>query len=319
MKNIVYSLLFAFGAFLNASAQNNIHFHFQHVINGEIIGLESTLEAAEGYNFEINRLEYYISQIQIVHDGGVITDVPETWLLVDAADNTFFDLGQFNVDVVEGIRFSVGVDPDHNHLDPSTYPADHPLAPQNPSMHWGWSAGYRFVAMEGVAGPELLTPFEVHALGDDNYFNVILNGPAFSGENYRAIYINADVLGMIHEINLSTGVISHGETGEAADMLNNFKVRVFEIGGEVLTVEDSEEQKVSVYPNPVNNTLFINIPAFNGLAQASLFDQQGRLVLSSSIQSATQQLDLSACESGYYTLQITGSKNASQHRILVSK
>ncbi|MBK7304311.1 MAG: hypothetical protein IPI90_13940 [Saprospiraceae bacterium] len=29
---------------------------------------------------------------------------------------------------------------------------DSPLAFQDPSMHWGWTSGYRFIALEGMIG-----------------------------------------------------------------------------------------------------------------------------------------------------------------------
>lgn len=73
-----------------------------------------------------------------------------------------------NVNKVEAITFSVGVEQAYNHLDPASFPPDDPLAPQNPEMHWGWVSGYRFAAVEGEAGPNLDQHFEIHSIGDAN-------------------------------------------------------------------------------------------------------------------------------------------------------
>ena len=104
-----------------------------------------------------------------VHDGGQQTAIPEAYVLA----NGFVDglhasrRGESGVNAVEDLMFNVGIDPDNNHADPASWPADHPLAPQVPSMHWGWAAGYRFVALEGGTADANL---EIHALGDDNHY-----------------------------------------------------------------------------------------------------------------------------------------------------
>ena len=56
-------------------------------------------------------------------------------------------MGPWDIEGVRGVKLHLGVDPAHNHADPSTYASDHPLSLQNPTMHWGWSAGYRFMAI----------------------------------------------------------------------------------------------------------------------------------------------------------------------------
>ena len=71
-------------------------------------------------------------------------------------------LGSHDITTLESVRFGVGRS-EHNHLDPSAYPGDHPLAPQLPSMHWGWASRYfhRF-GMEGWAGEGFLK-LQIHA------------------------------------------------------------------------------------------------------------------------------------------------------------
>ncbi len=48
-----------------------------------------------------------------------------------------------------GFRVQLGLDPDINHGDPNLWPATHPLNTNITSLHWGWSGGYIFQAMDG--------------------------------------------------------------------------------------------------------------------------------------------------------------------------
>ena len=48
-----------------------------------------------------------------------------------------------------GIAFQVGVPPAQNRGDPAQWPAGHPLNPIVNGLHWGWSGGYVFAAIEG--------------------------------------------------------------------------------------------------------------------------------------------------------------------------
>ena len=167
MKKTLFTLWML--SVLTAWSQQSIRFSIDHQLGGTAFGSSVTAQNDLGNDFRTERLQFYISQIELVHDGGQTTPVPNTWFLVDA--NVPFDesLGSFSVGTLEAIRFGVGVEQAANHLDPASYAMTHPLAPKNPSMHWGWQSGYRFVCMEGKAGSALDQVYEVHALGDNNY------------------------------------------------------------------------------------------------------------------------------------------------------
>ncbi len=246
---------------MTAAAQNGVKLRFEHTMGGESLEfMQSYAHPDLGYDFNITRLEYYVSEIAIVHDGGQTTPVADTWLLVDAAEQEDFDLGQHSITDVEAITFHVGVDPEHNHLDPTLWPANHPLAPQNPSMHWGWTAGYRFVCLEGKTGPGLLFIYQVHALGDANYWQASVPTAAIWEGDDLVIILNADYLGMLTDIDVSGGLIEHGETGAASTLLKNFSNEVY---SQILFTglgEQGQSEGMAVYPNPT----------FNGSARVSL-------------------------------------------------
>ena len=69
-----FSLAFAaslltFAFTLGAQAQNTLQLQLQHLINGEALELE-TNHSIFGTNLAFDRLEYYLSDFVITHDGG---------------------------------------------------------------------------------------------------------------------------------------------------------------------------------------------------------------------------------------------------------
>lgn len=143
MKKPLLFLLFALFAG-SLSAQTEIVLNLQHQFGNSDFVMDDPYTTTAGYDLKIERLEYYLSELVIIHDGGQQTAVSNTWLLVRADEDTAFSLGSYNVQSIEGLNFSVGVNYDVNHADPSTYPADHPLAPQNPSCT---GAGMRVIVL----------------------------------------------------------------------------------------------------------------------------------------------------------------------------
>ena len=122
-----------------------------------------------GYPLKFTRLQYYISQMEITHDGGQVTPMTDLYILANGLVPKDFDLGSYAIDEVEKISFYIGVDQQSNHSDPALWPSGHALALQFPTMHWGWAAGYRFAAIEGKAGNGFFFTYQIHALGDQHY------------------------------------------------------------------------------------------------------------------------------------------------------
>jgi hypothetical protein len=203
-----------------------VRLHVNQQLHGQAM-VYGTLAVEDEYQWFPTRIEYYLSQLEIQHDGGQWTAVEDTWLLLDAGSDITVSLGSFAIAQVEGIRFWVGVETPTNNEDPSVYPMDHPLALQSPSMHWGWSAGYRFVCMEGQAGGDISGHFEFHGLGNANYHMVELAGTPEDLGGIQTFYIDADYAKAVADFDLSTGPFHHGETGDAAAFLLAFAERVF--------------------------------------------------------------------------------------------
>lgn len=250
MKKItlLFTILVSFASF----SQNSISLNINHIVGSNPLEFNTEFSIPGGDKVQLDRCEYYVSQISIVHDGGMTTDLEDVWILVDAFDQETYDLGEYDIDAVESITFHVGVETPYNNDDPAAWPNSHPLAPQNPSMHWGWAAGYRFLAMEGLSGassPEYT--FEVHALGNDNYHEQTIEVSANAQNGVVGIGIDADYSLAFADVSTAAGGITHGESGDSVDMLNNFRDNVFS-AGEFVGVQDVYADEISFYiaPNP---------------------------------------------------------------------
>ena len=189
----------------------------------------------------IDRLEYYLSMFTLVHDGGQETAIDGAYVLADGFVDELHALGEVDgVENVEALKFFVGIDPDNNHADPAAWPADHPLAPQVPSMHWGWASGYRFVALEGGSGADGDVAHEIHALGDDNHFPGEMEVLATIENGVLVLDVEADIFGFYNLLSVGEGLINHGENEEAILVCNNLAGEVFRLPGAAGVQEDAQ-------------------------------------------------------------------------------
>lgn len=253
MKHIL--LFLSFIAVSQLYAQVNVTLHMDQLLNGEPFAYNQAKIAAQGYAYKMTRVEYYISEINLVHDGGQITAATDVYLLVDPGTQSEFTLGIFNLIDLEQIQFSVGVDPGHNHLDPSTYPSGHPLAPQNPTMHWGWTPGYRFIALEGFAGPDtnsVNNNYQIHTIGDANYRSVTIDVNGEINGSEMAIHLDAEYEHFFDGLNLTNGMVSHASTGASKTIADNarFVFSASEITG---IVEPGVIGSFQITPNPAKD------------------------------------------------------------------
>lgn len=259
MKNfILFALTIAVSAF-QLNSQNTVLLNINHKLGNADFAMNQAAKNNIDNDFNITRLEYYISEITLVHDGGAETMIDDLWVLINAgrgSGTTKLDLGTYGMTTVEKIRFHIGVDEAHNHLDPSSWPTDHPLAPKSPSMHWGWAAGYRFVALEGFGGPDLNQMIQLHGLDDSNYFTTELELDVVADNNEVTINIDADYTRALEDIAVNSGVIEHGVNRADKQCLENFRDYVFtQASGTSSTIDFSEISSFDLFPNPITNSI----------------------------------------------------------------
>lgn len=269
MKKIIL-LAFAIIALTSANAQTTVKLIIDHKAGTSKFEPASTMQNDMSNDFNVTRLEYYLSKISIIHDGGMETPATDVYALINAvADaptaSTEIDLGQYNnITSIEGIKFHVGVNTPENNEDPTQWAANHPLAPKMPSMHWGWTAGYRFVALEGNGGANLAFSYQFHALGNDYYYAVQIPTTGQDVFGQQHIYLNADYTKALNSIDVSSGNIVHGVGTETIKLLRNFRDNVFsdKQGNTNILASVGQviaDEAVSIYPNPSNGKVNIDI------------------------------------------------------------
>lgn len=308
---------------LNGSsfAQNNTTLNINHKLGDADFAMETAATNNLNNNFKVTRLEYYISEITIVHDGGVETLFDNIWVLVDASEATQIDLGDSNINAVEMVKLHIGVQEEYNHLDPSSYASSHPLAPQNPSMHWGWTSGYRFIAFEGFGGSDLNRRFELHGLEDANYFTTEIPLTTTANNNEVIINIDADYTRALEDINVDGEVIVHGGYGAAKKCLQNFRDYVFSPASIVSSMIDfSEVNKFEVFPNPANGTATISLETTKEEDyKVSVTNIIGQQVLFFEIVNGNSMLNVELKEAGFYFINLIKDGQPIITKKLISK
>ena len=262
--------------------QTTVAIHMTDKLGDQPFFYNSSIEMGDDYYIQVSRLQYYVSEIKLIHDGGQVTPATDLHFLFSPSRDSILDLGIFTIEDLEKIEFSIGVDQAHNHLDPATYPTEHPLAPKNPSMHWGWSAGYRFVAFEGYSGNNGVNfpdNYQIHTVGDENYRTVTLNVDEVMDADTMIIPITADYKHLLDGINVLGGLISHTIDGASKTIVNNMRDYVFTGAQTSSAVELKDIGTIDLGPNPAIDhvTMTYDFPGINNLTLI-ISDLCGRVV-----------------------------------------
>ena len=305
---------------VNVFAQKDVQLTINHKLGTKNFAFNTESQNDLGHKFKLSRLEYYISGISIIHDGGTETKVSDVYILTKANQTDTILLGNLNVTTIESINFSVGVDPGVNNGDPAQWSSLHPLSPKFPSMHWGWAAGYRFVALEGKSGNNFAQDFQIHALGNKNYFkqNIPVEGKDVNGA--LLVTLNADYTKAVSGMDMNSGLVEHSENKEAATCLRLFQNNVFtnESGeGNTLSVKDVKVANAfGAFPNPSSGTLTIQLDdkRFQS-ADVKVMNVLGELVKETTLESEGQTITLD--KKGLYFLTITKDGLVSTEKIII--
>lgn len=315
MKNSILTFLIL-ASHIALIAQTEVTLQINHKLGDSDFEFNSEVENSLGEAFDISRIDYYLSSFIIYHDAGLETEVEDVYVISKGDETTVSVLGDFDITQIDSISFGIGIPFDVNHTDPSTYPEDHPLSFQSPSMHWGWNAGFRFVCMEGYAGSNLDELYQIHALGDDNYHTQTIVVSATASNNDIYIGLDANYIEALNGISVNGGLINHGTSDEAADLLYNFRDHVFSVGVATVGINDYKMLEYQIFPNPVSSDGIININGIEDVDQIQLIDLSGRIVQQWNLNN--NQLILDSQNPGTYVLVIyTNDGHRSHNKIVI--
>ncbi|MFN0175472.1 MAG: MbnP family protein [Saprospiraceae bacterium] len=291
----LFLLLVAFVA--TAIAQNNqVVFSFDHKVGSDPLVLNETVFSIwNNKKIKLTRAEFYISELEIHHPDSMIMPLTDQYLLVDAKNPTAeFNLGIWPIDAAHGVTLHLGVPATVNHNDPAGYPDNHPLAPQNPTMHWGWSAGYRFMAIEGQVDnnndgvPE--TAFEFHNLFDELYRALELTGMKEAENGVLHLHFVLNYAQLFKNMAMTGTLIQHGKFANNVAMMNNAATQNFVTMLGTSSTHEIELNSLSIKasPNPANSESMLEytLPA-SGSLELILTNTLGQTVRTLSGLSAT--------------------------------
>lgn len=298
---------------LQASAQSNVNLFFPHKVGGVDFVQDEIVQSLNGVEMSIDYFNYYISNVHIIHDGGQDLDLSDTVFIVKMEDNVL-ELGQLNVTNVEAINFGVGVPQSVNHADISQYAENNPLSWQNPSMHWGWSSGYKFVLIDGFGDSNndgsADALFQIHSLGDENYKNVSMSVIPTVSSTGITIVINCNLDEWLFGVNPGNTGVHHGNTGVNASVMNNVVNRpVFTLPGNAGIDANLESEGVITYSVNSESVLF-NWTDVANADNFKLIDLTGKLIESgkaSEFKGNHTSQDIRAGSYFFYLLDSNGS------------
>lgn len=315
MKKSILSICFLWVVITSASfGQTPIKLEINHKLGQQAFAMNQMAYNNLMIEFKVTNLRYYLSEFSITHDGGQLTEVPDVLVFVDTeADslgNHIVELGEYSVTDIESISFHMGVDSGRNHLDPAAYPPSHPLAPKNPSMHWGWASGYFFLSLNANSGLNYASQVDLQCLGDVNYFQTTVDSPLVTTYSDEIlISIDGDYTGLLHGMDISKSISMHGEFLWANQALVNAALRVFSPSpapGATAIASDVSQEWVSIFPNPITSGQKLSIQPHSSGAKYdwAVYDLAGRTLTKQAHAIGRSNISFASFQAGIYILRL---------------
>ena len=154
-----------------------IRIAINHTIHGNPLLLDSLrYELSTGERYSLTRLSYLISGLSFETETGDWIEAEGDIGYIDLKKRLLNFECELPKNSYRAVRFDVGLDATTNHGNPATYPPKHPLNPDFNQLHWTWSDGYIFMALEGRFYDEeqRLSGFVYHYANDANRVTVNL-------------------------------------------------------------------------------------------------------------------------------------------------
>ena len=313
MKSIIAHLILLVISTSTIYAQKNIFLEIAPVFQNANLQMNVNYTGWDGKTFKLDHFDYYLSGIQITHDGGMIT-VIDSVFIVEPQNHTLL-VGNYPINQIEKLNFMFGVPKPLNTqngataIDISLYPEIHPLSFQTPSMYWGWQAGYMHMIIGGYADGNgdgnLEAYFELHNLGNNNQQLVeILNIVQTNSANDQIdVYLTCHVDRWINNIPLSTVGILHDQVGINATILDNVVTETVFSQLSTAQLSSNKTNKTAYFVNHSDEIEFI-WQSISNLDKILVIDMNGKIVTSINTQESSGSFMTSSIPSAVYTVSM---------------
>ncbi len=170
----------------NITGTGNLKLEFDNVYKTSNLAFNTPYTNTNGETVKITKAKYIVSNIVLTKEDGSTYTLPksQSYFIIDeeTAASTLLNLPNIPAGNYTKVKFGIGVDQAQFNLG-ATGQGDFLAQAQAAGMMWSWSAGYKFVALEGTftsASITTETTFMLHTgqTGSDyNYIEVTLNLP----------------------------------------------------------------------------------------------------------------------------------------------
>jgi hypothetical protein len=297
MKKLIITTLILIASIASAA---EVNLNIDYNVDGVPFEFDKEYVNKNGVKYKISRFQYYMCQFEL--DDNLLEG---TYVLANAGLESY-SLGNIDISNVNNISLSFGVEEEENiGKDPNRFGMFHPLAPKNPSMHWGWSAGYRFWAIEGFSDPdgdgEYDKSIQYHILGDESFRTLSFTVNAQEVDGTIDIMLDFDIQELLAPVDMTTFGIYHefyNNSQQVRDLIDNFGESDVVTSETTTSVELS--QSISISPNPTTD--YLNVDAKHVNSDFEIISLNGNVVQTGSVNSSIIEIiDLTV---GTYFLRI---------------
>lgn len=207
-----------------AGVDATIRMHFS-MLNGTVaFQLNTTiLQDSLGHAVKLDDVRFFVSGIHALSDDGTaIGHYEGVYLLVNAAQDSTYDIGTIHASHIHEFHFDLGVDETANGGDIAT--ATPPL--NDATMYWDPAAGHKFLVVSGHADIDGDGTFETmvnYACGTDNLLteaHAHVHHDLTVGEVFTA-QLGVDLGQLFNGINLATDPVTDMDAPLCLRMMSN--------------------------------------------------------------------------------------------------
>ena len=149
--------------------------------------------------------------------------------------------------------------------------------------------------------------------------NSVANVPSFSGEDNQITYTSQDVSSnmVIGTKNLASDIIDG--TGSVSTLVTNAEWSVWFRVGFRTGVNTVNADNVKVYPVPTSDKLIIDMSDNSAYTSIDITDMTGRVVMTQSVNSKKQQMNIASLQSGVYIIRLKDNSGAQTYTSRIVK